>query len=202
MADLEAFRAEVAAWLEASCPASMRTPPKSDDDDYWGGRRGTFPSDDSRVWFEKMVARGWTTPTWPAEYGGGGLSEGEGRVLTEEMRRLGCRIPLKSFGIWMLGPVLLQYGTEAQKREHLPRIARGELRWCQGYSEPGAGSDLAALSTRAERDGDEYVVNGQKVCGPRTPSAPTTCSVSCAPIRPRPSTKGSASFSSTWHRPG
>lgn len=163
MAELERFREETRRWLEASCPPSMRTPIESEADDFWGGTDARFPSDDARVWFERMVERGWTAPGWPKEYGGGGLSRDEARIVAEELRRLGCRPPLKSFGLWMLGPVLLEYGTDEQKREHLPKIARGETRWCQGYSEPGAGSDLAGLATRAERVGGEYVVNGQKI---------------------------------------
>ena len=110
-----------------------------------------------------MGERGWTVPTWPREYGGGGLSPDEAQVLQQEMRRLHCRPALWSFGIWMLGPALLKFGNEAQKREHLPKIARGEIRWCQGYSEPNAGSDLASLATRAEDKGDHYLVNGQKI---------------------------------------
>jgi len=160
--DLTAFRREIRAWLEANCPPSMRTPVPPGEE-VWGGSRITFPSDDARVWFERMVARGYTAPTWPKELGGAGLSEKEGQVLAEEMRALGCRRPLQSLGLWMLGPTLLEYGSEEQKREHLPGIARGETRWCQGYSEPGAGSDLASLDARAVRDGDHYVLNGQKV---------------------------------------
>jgi alkylation response protein AidB-like acyl-CoA dehydrogenase len=102
-------------------------------------------------------------PDWPKEYGGGGLSPAETKVLREEMRSLGARSPLNSFGISMLGPALLKYGNEEQKLEHLPKIARGEIRWCQGYSEPNAGSDLASLATSADDAGDHYVVNGQKV---------------------------------------
>jgi alkylation response protein AidB-like acyl-CoA dehydrogenase len=141
----------------------MRTPFAGESDWVWGGRSPVFPSDDARLWLERMAARGWTAPTWPKEYGGGGLSDGEARELAEEMRRLGCRDPLKSFGLWMLGPVLLEFGSEAQRRRHLPPIVRGEIRWCQGYSEPGAGSDLASLQTRAVLDGDHYVVSGQKI---------------------------------------
>jgi alkylation response protein AidB-like acyl-CoA dehydrogenase len=142
----------------------MREPVANEEEDYaWGGRRGDFPTPESKVWLERMATRGWTVPQWPREYGGGGLSKEEAKVLSEEMRQLGCRAPLMSLGIIMLGPVLLRYGTEAQKREHLPKIASGEIRWCQGYSEPGAGSDLAGLKTRAVRDGDCYVVNGQKI---------------------------------------
>jgi alkylation response protein AidB-like acyl-CoA dehydrogenase len=160
--DLDAFRREIRAWLEESCPPSMRTrAPESED--VWGGRRAVFPSADARLWLERMAGRGYTAPTWPKEYGGAGLRADEARVLEEEQRRLGCRMALKSFGIWMLGPVLLRHGNEEQRREHLPKIARGEIRWCQGYSEPSAGSDLASLRTRAVRDGDAYVVNGHKV---------------------------------------
>ena len=162
MSDLESFRAETRAWLEANCPAEMRTPIRHDDDVCWGGRQAKL-TPAQRQWLDVMGARGWTVPEWPAEYGGGGLSTDEAKVLADELRRIKARSPLSSFGIWMLGPALLKYGNEAQKHEHLPRIARGEIRWCQGYSEPGAGSDLAALRTSAILDGDEYVVNGSKV---------------------------------------
>jgi alkylation response protein AidB-like acyl-CoA dehydrogenase len=110
-----------------------------------------------------MASRGWTVPDWPKEYGGGGLPAAETKILKEEMVALGCRPPLTSFGISMLGPALLKYGTEEQKKHYLTQIARGEIRWCQGYSEPGAGSDLAGLQTKAEDKGDHYLVNGQKV---------------------------------------
>ena len=162
MSALDSFRVEIAQWLEANCPRSMRTPAR-EEDDVWGGRKAVFSSADAKLWLQRAAERGFTAPTWPQQYGGAGLSKEQARVLTEEMKRLGCRTPLKSFGVWMLGPVLLQYADEAQKREHLPKIARGEIRWCQGYSEPGAGSDLASLATRAELDGDAYVVNGSKV---------------------------------------
>ncbi len=157
-----AFRAETRAWLEAQCPPSMRTP-VPEDEVVWGGRNARFKNPDSRLWLERMAAKGWTVPTWPKEYGGGGLSAAEARILEEEMRRLDCRSPLQSFGIWMLGPVLLECGTEAQKATHLPKIARGEIRWCQGYSEPEAGSDLAGLKTRALLQGDSFLVNGHKI---------------------------------------
>ncbi|MBC7520807.1 MAG: acyl-CoA dehydrogenase family protein [Sandarakinorhabdus sp.] len=163
MVDLETFRAEARAWLEANCPAEMRTPIGRDADICWGGRKGKFTSDAQKTWLERMGAKGWTVPEWPAEYGGGGLTKDEAKVLASEMRRIKARSPLSSFGIWMLGPALLKYGNEAQKLEHLPRIARGEIRWCQGYSEPGSGSDLASLRTSAILEGDHYVVNGQKV---------------------------------------
>jgi alkylation response protein AidB-like acyl-CoA dehydrogenase len=160
--DLERFRQHVRLWLEENCPASMRVPFTCPEDEVWGGRNAVFLHPDSRLWLERMAAKGWTAPTWPKEYGGGGLSADEAKVLEDEQRRLGCRPALKSFGLWMLGPVLLQYGTEAQKREHLPKIARGEIRWAQGYSEPSAGSDLASLRTAAIQDGDAFVVTGQK----------------------------------------
>ena len=136
MTDLEAFRADVRGWLTANAPASMSTPLTNPDDVCWGGRKTKYP-DDVRRWLAVMAERGWTAPTWPREYGGGGLS--------------------------MVGPLLLQEGNDELKREHIPKIVRGEIRWCQGYSEPGAGSDLAGLQTKAVRDGDVFVLNGQKV---------------------------------------
>ena len=157
------FRTETREWLEQNCPASMRTPMKSEKDACWGGRNFEFQSEDQKVWLERMAERGWTVPDWPKEYGGGGLSAEETKILRQEMKALGCRLPLTSFGISMLGPALLKFGTEEQKLRYLPPIARGEIRWCQGYSEPGAGSDLAGLQTKAEDKGDHYLVNGQKV---------------------------------------
>jgi acyl-CoA dehydrogenase len=162
-ADPEIFRAEIRKWLEQNCPTPMRTPIESDEDICWGGRRWQFKSEAQQQWLERMAARGYTVPQWPKAYGGAGLSAAQAAILREEMRALGCRSPLDSFGIWMLGPALLRYGTEAQKLEHLPRIARGEIRWCQGYSEPNAGSDLASLATRAEDLGDAFLINGQKI---------------------------------------
>jgi len=163
MTDLDAFRSDVRDWLEANCPAEMRQPIRSEADVCWGGRNWTFQSDSQRQWLDATAARGWTVPDWPKDYGGGGLAADEARVLKEEMQRIGARPPLTSFGISMLGPALLHFGTEEQKRHYLPQIARGEIRWCQGYSEPGAGSDLAGLQTKAEDKGDHWVVNGQKV---------------------------------------
>ena len=163
MTDLDAFRAETRAWLEANCPAECRGPVESDEDRVWGGRHASFPTPAHKLWLERMGARGWTAPEWPAEYGGGGLSREQAKVLGSEMRRIAAQPPLASFGVWMLGPALLQFGTEEQKQRFLPEIVRGEIRWCQGYSEPGAGSDLAAIQTRAEDRGDHWIVNGQKV---------------------------------------
>ncbi len=159
---LETFRVETRAWLEANCPPEMRQPLQGEADVVWGGRDASLDPP-QRLWLERMGGRGWTVPDWPESYGGGGLDPAETKILRGEMAELGCRNPLNSFGISMLGPALLRYGTEAQKREHLPPIARGEIRWCQGYSEPGAGSDLAGLQTSAEDAGDHFVVNGQKV---------------------------------------
>ena len=163
MTDLDAFRTETRTWLEANCPAECRGPVKSDEDRVWGGRDAVFPTPAHKLWLERMAARGWTAPEWPAQYGGGGLSREQAKVLNSEMRRIDAQSPLASFGVWMLGPALLQFGTEEQKQRFLPEIVRGEIRWCQGYSEPGAGSDLAAIQTRAEDRGDHWIVNGQKV---------------------------------------
>ena len=162
MEALEKFREETRAWLEENCPASMRTP-MPEEETPWGGRNAKWPNPDSKVWLDRMASRGWTAPTWPKEYGGGGLSKEENLVLHQEMRRIKARAPLSSFGIWMLGPALLEFANEEQKKEHLPKIVRGEIRWCQGYSEPGAGSDLAGLQTKCEDKGDHYLVNGQKI---------------------------------------
>jgi alkylation response protein AidB-like acyl-CoA dehydrogenase len=161
--EISEFRNNTRAWLEANCPKEMRTAMSSDDDTCWGGRKWKFASDAQKLWLERMAERGWTVPTWPKEYGGGGLTDAEAKVLAQEMASLGCRPPVVSFGIWMLGPALLKFGTHEQKLEHLPKIARGEIRWCQGYSEPNAGSDLASLATRADDMGDHFIVNGQKI---------------------------------------
>ncbi|WP_339873054.1 acyl-CoA dehydrogenase family protein [uncultured Brevundimonas sp.] len=163
MTDLETFRAETRAWLEANCPAECRGPVESDEDRVWGGRNPVFRTPAHKLWMERMGARGWTAPEWPSEYGGGGLSREQAKVLASELRRIDAQMALTSFGVWMLGPALLQFGTEAQKKRFLPEIVRGEIRWCQGYSEPGAGSDLAGLQARAVDHGDHWIVNGQKV---------------------------------------
>ena len=159
MTELQTFREETKNWLEANCPQEMRKP----GDVAWGGRNAHFSHPDQKLWLERMGEKGWTCPTWPSEYGGGGLSKEENKILQEEMGAIGARSPLASFGIWMLGPALLEFATEDQKKEHLPQIVKGEIWWCQGYSEPGSGSDLASLSTKAVEEGDQYIVNGQKV---------------------------------------
>ena len=163
MRDLEDFRAEVRAWLETHCPPEVRGPAASEDASIWGGRKAVFATPAHKAWMEAMGAKGWTAPEWPSEYGGGGLSREEAKVLASELRRIKAQPALLSFGIWMLGPALLKFGTEEQKKRFLPEIVRGEIRWCQGYSEPGAGSDLAGLQTRAVDQGDHWIVNGQKV---------------------------------------
>jgi len=166
VSDLDTFRAEVRQWLEANCPPSMRTPIVADEM-VWGGSRLSFKTEEQRLWFERTRERGWFAPAWPKDYGGGGLSPKQARVLEEEMARLGCRQPQYNLGVWMLGPVLLEVGTEEQKREHLIPMMQGKVRWCQGFSEPNAGSDLASLKTSAKRitdeEGEAYIVNGSKV---------------------------------------
>jgi acyl-CoA dehydrogenase len=163
MTDLESFRSETRAWLEANCPPEMREPVRGEEDMCWGGRNPLFKSDAQKRWLNVMAERGWTVPDWPKDYGGGGLSPAETKILRQEMARMGARNPLYSFGISMLGPALLKYGSEEQKKRYLTEIARGEIRWCQGYSEPNAGSDLASLQTRCEDKGEYWLVNGQKV---------------------------------------
>jgi alkylation response protein AidB-like acyl-CoA dehydrogenase len=150
--DVEAFRADARTWLEANFPPALKT---------GAGARRDGP--DARLWRERMADKGWGAPTWPKAYGGGGLSRGEARALAEEMARIGAYNPIGGLGIMSIGPTILELGTEAQKTRHLPGIARGEKEWCQGYSEPGAGSDLASLQTRCEDKGDHYLVNGQKI---------------------------------------
>jgi len=162
--DLKTFRAETRAWLEANYPESLRQPVKNQEKEvYWGGRNPYFHTPDIKLWFDRMYEKGWAVPHWPTEYGGGGLNKQEQKILREEMTRLGCRPPIFSFGISMLGPALLKFGNEAQKMKYLNEITAGKVWWCQGYSEPGAGSDLAGLQTSAEDMGDHYLVNGQKV---------------------------------------
>ena len=159
---MENFRQDVRQWLDKNCPESMRTS-GSEDETVWGGRNAIYPNPESKAWLDAMGSKGWTCPTWPKEFGGGGLSFEENSVLQSELARINARPALISFGISMLGPVLLEYGNQEQKQEHLPKIVRGEIRWCQGYSEPGSGSDLASLQTRAVVDSDEYIINGSKV---------------------------------------
>ncbi len=163
MQDTDTFRAETRAWLQAHCPPAMRQP-LTQEEIVWSGSEITFGNDDQRVWFERMRDRGWFAPDWPKELGGGGLTPKQARIVEQEMQRLSCRPPQFNLGVWMLGPVLLEIGTEEQKREHLPPMMQGRMRWCQGFSEPNAGSDLASLKTsaRVDENGD-FVINGSKI---------------------------------------
>jgi alkylation response protein AidB-like acyl-CoA dehydrogenase len=159
---LDAFREETRVWLEENCPPSMRTPMPADESP-GGGRNAEFKNPETKLWMERMGEKGWIVPTWPTEYGGGGLDAAHNRVLQEELGRINARPAHVGMGISMIGPALLEYGNEEQKAEHLPKIAKGEIWWCQGYSEPNSGSDLASLQTKAVVDGDDYIINGQKV---------------------------------------
>jgi len=159
----DSFRQATRDWLESNCPESMRHPYRNEADACWGGRNCKFQSEDQKNWLERMVAKGWTVPTWPVEYGGAGLDSEQAKILKEELRRIKARPPIESFGISMLGPPLLKFGSEELKQQHLPPIARGEIRWAQGYSEPNAGSDLASLQMRADDMGDHFIVNGSKI---------------------------------------
>ncbi|MCH8256834.1 MAG: acyl-CoA dehydrogenase family protein [Proteobacteria bacterium] len=159
---LESFRAETRSWLEGNCPESMRTPMILQEMP-GGGKRAKYRNPETKLWLDRCAAMGFTASTWPKEYGGAALSVGENLILHAEMARINARTPLVGMGLSMIGPALLEYGTEEQKTDHLPKITSGEIWWCQGYSEPNSGSDLASLQTKAVLDGDEYVINGQKV---------------------------------------
>ncbi len=154
----EAFREEVRTFLAENFPPELKG--KSNALSSVEGPTEETPA--QRGWREAMGSRGWGTPTWPKEYGGGGLTRQQARILDQEMAKVGAFNPIGGMGVMMFGPTLLEYGNEAQKAEHIPPICRGEIRWCQGYSEPNAGSDLANLQTMAEDKGDHYLVNGQK----------------------------------------
>ncbi len=162
MAGLNQFRAETRAWLEKNCPQSMRQP-AGEEELIGGGSKQVFNNPDAKKWLESMAEKGWTAPTWPAEYGGGGLTAQQNVVLQAEMNRIGARAPISGMGFSMIGPTLLEYGTDEQKQRHLPHIVSGKIRWCQGYSEPNAGSDLANVQTRAEDKDEHFLVNGQKI---------------------------------------
>ncbi len=162
MADLEQFRSEIREWLEANAPREL-VGLTAREQLFAGGRNPELPHPKSKEWCDLCAERGLTAPTWPKEYGGGGLSREEERIFHQELSRMQMPIPLTGFGMTMIGPTLLQFGTEEQKQTHLTKIIRGEIRWCQGYSEPNAGSDLASLQMAAELDDNEYVINGQKI---------------------------------------
>lgn len=158
MTSLEEFRLATRSWLKENCPDGVRGPGPV------AGGGSKVPIDaDSALWLERCTQRGWTVPIWPTDYGGAGLSMDKYLILLDEMQRIKARPPLAGQGVAMIGPTLLEYGSEEQKLRHLPKIANGEVRWCQGYSEPGAGSDLASLQTRALLEGEQFVISGQKI---------------------------------------
>ena len=158
MSDLSAFRAETRAWLQDNCPPGARG------DGYVPiGSRSIALDPDTQLWLERMAAKGWTVPTWPRAYGGAELDKDEYKVLIEELQRIDARPPLTGRGVNYIGPTILEYGTDEQKARWLPLCARGDGAWAMGYSEPGAGSDLASLSLKAEAQGDHWVLNGSKI---------------------------------------
>ena len=159
MSQIEGFREETRIWLEKNCPTGAKGVGQVPT----GSTKIKIEDPDVTLWLDRMIEKGWTAPTWPKEFGGAGLSTEEYVVLIEEMRRIDARPALGGMGTSMIGPTLLEYGTDEQKREHLPKIAKAEVAWCQGYSEPGSGSDLASLNTRAVDSGDHYLINGQKI---------------------------------------
>ncbi|MFT4797888.1 MAG: alkylation response protein AidB-like acyl-CoA dehydrogenase [Candidatus Azotimanducaceae bacterium] len=154
---LEQFRQETREWLAANCPAGARG-------------SGTTPlgsskvelDEDTQLWLERMADKGWTVPTWPKAYGGAELERPQYEVLIDELKRINARSPLTGRGVNYIGPTILEFGTDEQKLRWLPPIARGQGAWAMGYSEPGAGSDLASLACKAVRDGDHYIINGRK----------------------------------------
>lgn len=174
MASIDSFRDEARTWLEANCPEDVRV-----------GSRDRLSRAKFDDWVRRLGTRGWAAPGWPTEYGGGGLDRERQAVLAEEMRAIKAPPP-GGFGLNMLGPTLLELGTEEQKQRHLPAITAHEIIWCQGYSEPGAGSDLASLQTRAVKEGDEYVVTGQKIWTTGAPHADWMfCLVRTDPAAPK-----------------
>src|SRR3982750_3236467 len=156
--DLEAFRKEVREWVEANFPKALKGAGAM-----MMREEREAPTPDMEAWRKAVGSKGWGTPTWPKEYGGGGLSPAEGRIVQQEIARAGAYNPIGGMGVMMFGPTLLEYGTEAQKQEHIPPIVKGEIQWCQGFSEPGAGSDLASLQTKAIDKGDHFEIDGSKI---------------------------------------
>lgn len=158
--DLDSFRREARDWLDANFPKNLA----EDREAQQRAVQSPEPlSPDQARWKQRMGAKGWGVPTWPAAYGGGGLAPAQAKALAQEMAAIGAINPIGGMGVSMFGPTLLEYGTEAQKQAYIPDIAAGRVRWCQGFSEPGAGSDLASLQTRAEDKGDHWLVNGSKI---------------------------------------
>ncbi|MEC9285392.1 MAG: acyl-CoA dehydrogenase family protein [Pseudomonadota bacterium] len=158
MANLDDFREETRDWLETNCPEDARGPGPVP----WGSSKIKL-DDASKQWLERMASRGWTVPSWPKEYGGAALSPDQYKILIDELKRINARPPLTGRGVNYIGPTLLELGSDDQRERWLPGISRGEGGWAMGYSEPGAGSDLASLSMRAVRRGDHYVINGRKI---------------------------------------
>ena len=164
MDELEAFREEARAWIRDNAPKSLwGTSGSGPFEGYWGGSKCEETNPDLLRWRDAGIEKRWTAPSWPVEYGGGGLTREHEEIIHTEMKAIGVPRPVAGQGLAMFGPVLLRYGNDEQRAQHLPAIVRGEVRWCQGYSEPNAGSDLANLQLKAERDGDSYILNGQKI---------------------------------------
>jgi len=153
--DEQALRMQVRSFIKEKLPAGLAGP--QDDESENREREAMIKS-----WRSQLGGEGWIAPHWPKEYGGAGMSPGEQFIFNEEMAN--ARAPqVGGMGVQMIGPTLIMYGSDEQKAEHLSKITSGEVQWAQGYSEPGSGSDLASLQTRAIRDGDDYVLNGQKI---------------------------------------
>src|SRR6185312_14541138 len=149
------FRSQVHSFIKQNLPKELAGPNEMEGED-------AEHADAIKDWRKRLASQGWIAPHWPKEYGGAGMTPGEQFIFNEEMAN--NRAPaVGGMGVQMIGPTLILYGSDEQKAEHLPKITSGEVQWCQGYSEPGSGSDLASLQTRAVRDGDDYVINGQKI---------------------------------------
>jgi len=196
MSDLEQFRRETRAWLEANCPPGARGP------GYVPIGSTRIPLEpDTQLWLERMVEKGWTTPTWPKEYGGAGLDKDEYKILIEELQRTGARAPLTGRAVNYIGPTILEFGTDEQKARWLPLCSGGKGAWAMGYSEPGAGSDLANLSTRAVKDGDNWIINGSKIWT----SDATNCDyifILCRTSPDKPKHQGISLILVDMHQPG
>ena len=156
---LDAFRAEAKAWIAANLPPSLKGRNQME----YQVNPALTKEADFQAWRQAMGDKGWGTPTWPKDLGGGGLTRDQAKVVDEELARAGAINPITGMGTMMFGPTLLEYGTPEQKARFIPPIVKGEVRWCQGFSEPGAGSDLASLQTKCEDKGNHFLVNGQKI---------------------------------------
>jgi hypothetical protein len=199
MEDLKIFRQETRDWLEANCPADMRQLMRSEDDQCWGGRNWVFTSENQKLWLERMAAKGWTAPRWPVEYGGGGLSVPEAKVLGEEMARIGARRPLSSFGLDMLGPALLLYATEEQKQEYIPDIVTAKFDGAKDIANPMQDPILPACAQKPRT----WVITTSSMVrksGPLTPTKPTGFSAWLELILIAQSMKASASCCLIWHQ--